>query len=92
MTITPEKAKELTQNERKQICQLEKQIDATLTESFHERKDGIIVDLDCTSPRIIDELIRMYDGAGWNVQEKSDQRDGDYLVFQAKKNYQGGSR
>lgn len=86
MTIKPQETRELNEDEKEEVRRLEKSIDKRLMESDSEY--GITVDIQSTRPKVYKELIRMYDLAGWKVRYQSDQRDGDYLLFEVK----GGQR
>jgi len=80
MVITPEKAKEMTADERNKIRVLEKSIDAAL------REGRLTFDSSLFSQRVRNEIVKMYENAGWSVRHVSDQRDGDYFQFSERGN------
>jgi hypothetical protein len=87
MTITPSKAREMTEEERETIGRLEKKIDETIMKEFGNCSSGISYAISQGSGmtrRVVNEITKMYTEAGWNVRYESDQRDGTYLYFTPK--------
>jgi len=88
MTITPEQAIRMTEDEKTTMGQLEREIDKTLRKDFQRGNS-----LNCTIPsstpiRVREEITRRYEEAGWNVQYHSHQLDGDYIEFSQRKGYE----
>lgn len=88
MVITPQQADERAlKGAEANFKKLEKVIDAALTDDF--RRDdscGVCIDLDISSNDPVYGLIRKkYGEAGWNVTYQSDQRDGDFVRFTARR-------
>jgi hypothetical protein len=70
-----------------QVADAEKWIDQSLKAQAQHRGESpltIAVDLRWT-PAVVAELLKRYQAAGWQVGRVSDQRDGDYLRFEARK-------
>jgi hypothetical protein len=81
MVITPKEAKELSAEEKANVKNLEIRIDKALQE---QRLTFAINHF--PSSKVREQIIRLYRGAGWNVEYISDQRDGDYLQFSENQN------
>lgn len=81
------------ENNIKVIQDLEKRIDSELEKNFVDESSKILVSLpsansqpydsgtSITTP-VINEIMKMYKQAGWNVKYNSDQREGNSLTFQ----------
>lgn len=91
MTITPEQAMKLNEDDRAEVGALEKTIDQTISSRFNQRDRRVCVDTGYVGNKALQEIKQMYNEAGWNVKYQSDQRDGDFLEFTPKRNY-GGQR
>jgi hypothetical protein len=92
MVLTPTQANERAlKSATSDFKKLEKIIDAALTEDF--RRDdscGVCIDLGISSSDPVYTLIReKYKEAGWNVTYQSDQRDGDFVRFTARRKKYG---
>lgn len=92
MTITPEQARKLNEEDQARIGELEKKIDGALARSFDNTRERVCINVGYVDNRALQEIKRMYGEAGWNVEYESDQRDGDFLAFIPKRNYQGGDQ
>jgi hypothetical protein len=78
MVITPQQAKALTTVDKDIMKNLEKKIDEALLNG------RTAVDFDeYPGEKVIDAITQIYSRAGWHVTYESDQRDGDYLQFEA---------
>lgn len=83
MAITKEKAFELLEKELAQVSICEDIIDKKMKE-ICKKGEHVFVDhkdLDDPSPRVLAELIRIYEQAGWKIKSVPDQKDGSYLEF-----------
>ncbi|MBU0761352.1 MAG: hypothetical protein KJ600_03875 [Nanoarchaeota archaeon] len=92
MTITPEQARKLNEEDQARIGELEKRIDWALGRDFGKTGGRVCITVGYVDNRTLQEVSRMYGGAGWDVEYESDQRDGDFLAFTPKGNYQGGDQ
>ena len=78
--ITPQEAIKLTKADRVEVRALERMIDRALAARF--QGGTVYVEVrEFQTGRVYDELARMYGSAGWNIQYESNQRDGDFLIF-----------
>lgn len=79
--ITPSEAKKVNdQADMGKLAELEKQIDASLRAYDGYRPVTIAVSRGMT-PKMRNEIERRYRSAGWSVEFRFDQRDGDYWEF-----------
>lgn len=71
MVLNPEKAVELTQEQEESISELEKIIDDVVEKEFDPKNPSKQIQAKLSSslePKVEQELKRMYETAGWNVQ------------------------
>jgi hypothetical protein len=95
MTITPDQAKKLTEEEKKAMGDLERKIDKTLREEFQNNYSnrviyplpsaGLYSNGSVISSRIRKEIIRIYAKVGWNVKYECNQMDGEWLEFVSRR-------
>jgi hypothetical protein len=91
MTVSPKQLEDnLKRKSAQEIQALEQRIDDLLEEGVKKNgnaQNSIYIDASTLKPGsnyTIQQLIANYRQAGWSVQQESDQREGDYLIFQAK--------
>lgn len=90
--ISPKEAQELTSEELLRAAQEEKRIDEELR-GFEDQKTIYVKNL---SRKVRDHLERKYEKAGWSVQQRIDEREGNhYFIFQIASpppSWNGGGR
>lgn len=77
MAISPDEANKLTPEHVEVLKRQEERIDEYLRATFSGRP--VSVDIGGCPGRVLTELVRRYEAAGWSVRVTSDQRDGDIL-------------
>ncbi len=89
MAITPDQALEMSQEESTEITRLEKKIDRILSGAYLGERltiDFAQLGISAMSGRIFRQLKANYNKAGWVVERDESQKDGQWLVFEAKIN------
>jgi hypothetical protein len=85
MAITPNECDRMTAQELEVLCLWEKRIDDQLQRRFGSSSGQVAVYLDrSVTPKVREELMRRYEGAGWIVGHDSCQREGHWLTFRPK--------
>ncbi len=86
MVLRPEDVLHPLEEDMDECNRREKAIDAAIKANSRKYRGGqmtLATDLFSTDVVIRDELARRYRAAGWTVEFKSDQRDGDWVSFTA---------
>jgi hypothetical protein len=82
MPITPEQARKTrTEAAAPAVADLAKRVDNYLGSTRPTFGQEWWFDIRGVPAAVIDETIRLYEAAGWNVRKSHDQRDGSALVF-----------
>lgn len=85
MAITPEECLQLTDNEKHQIEDLEKIIDAALREKFDDSFSTVEMTLTIPSSRIYNQILSLYRSHGWEIISKGVGTKGEKnLAFKKK--------
>jgi hypothetical protein len=82
MVITPQQARQLTQQDKAKLRSLEERIDASLIDG------NFCISIGYVKEKVLTELKKRYTQAGLQVKYESDQRDGDYLRFEKQGGYE----
>jgi len=90
MAITPKQLTALTGQDEAVVKRLEQIIDMALAKQFRPGIEGYTACINLPEgveygDKFYTELIRRYAEAGWQVKYESDQRDGDFLRFKARR-------
>ena len=85
MAVRPRDVYYPSENDQEEIKKLEAQIDAQLKGQGRYRGGCITLSPDSFGKDIVirEALFKLYRNAGWKVTHHSDQRDGDYISFEA---------
>ncbi len=85
MAITPIEARNLTEEERTLVDNLEKMTDEFLREKYTGGVEKVIIPLEVPlNLRIRQEFEKRYGNAGWSTQYRNDQRDGNWYELWTK--------
>ncbi|PIQ92718.1 MAG: hypothetical protein COV69_01600 [Parcubacteria group bacterium CG11_big_fil_rev_8_21_14_0_20_39_14] len=81
MAIKKEEAGKFTEQQLAEVRSLEQKIDEIITEEYFpgDFSENIIVELDWLPDlRVVKEVIRLFEEAGWEISLEHGQREGGY--------------
>ncbi|MDP2628956.1 MAG: hypothetical protein Q8P15_03605 [Nanoarchaeota archaeon] len=85
MVVKPSDLEKLTEEEQKILTEAENEIDENLQRNYKPLlRDDVCINLPRNiyfGDRVFNEIIRIYQKAGWKIKYESDQRDGNYMRF-----------
>lgn len=84
MPISPDEAKQLTENDKVKLGRYLEDIDKQLWQKFVGTTVQITfidLGLSSTDVKLVTAIKEAYQRVGWNVVVKNDQRDGDWFEF-----------
>lgn len=87
MVVRPSDVRELNDEDKEAVKEIEKKLDAALLSN--DSKTEIFISMEVIGQqkdKVINEVMRMYMNAGWDVRRDSD-RDGSYLKFMERVHY-----
>ena len=86
MTITPDVALELTDEQITVIAEVQSEVDAYLADNYIDGRQidirgALLVPLFSYGEKVLNAFIDSYADAGWTVIKYTDSRQGDWLSF-----------
>jgi len=82
VALKPSDLSRLTEEEQADLKALETRIDRTLRESAKWSQNKHWISVSNTTPRIREEIAKIYRDAGWKVRWDDDQRDGMSMILE----------